>query len=153
MYDYDRSANARIVNRVAYDYQRVMASFTKEIADKAWKMIQSVLKLADEAVHALKFNQTVEVHDDLEKQVTPLVALARWMVTRREAEAEPLSRFAKLTDELTDLTKFWNRPVFLNKDKYLDQVESLVKNLHKTRQDIVKAFRQSGVWKTPTYAK
>lgn len=153
MYDYDRSTVARAANREAYDYQRVMASFTKEIADKAWRMIAAVLELADEAVHALKFNEPVAVHDDLEKEAKPLVALARWMASRREPEAQPINQFATLADELADATKFWNRPLFLNKPDYLDKVSTIVKKLYEARREVVKAFRRSGVWKAPALAR
>ena len=151
MYDYDRTATAadRSLPREAYDYQRVMSSLTQDVVKKTVTLISNVLKLADKAVRGFKFNESVDVHDDLEDAEKPLSQLARWMASRREVEAGPVAEFAKLTAELADLTKFWNRPLFLNKSQHAEKVEAIYQKMQAVKKDVLKAFRLSGAW-TPT---
>jgi hypothetical protein len=151
-YDYDRRTIASeepskyllACERKAYDYQRVMSSLAQDVVKKTFSLISNALRLADKVVHSLKFNQKVDVHADLEEVEKPLASLARWMISRREAEAEPVAQFAKLTGDLAELTEFWNRPAFLNKDKHAAKVEAVYQKMQKVKKDILQAFRLSG---------
>jgi hypothetical protein len=147
MYDYDRRTAASRLLAHADEYQRVMSSLTQDVVKKTVTLISSALRLADKALHGLKFNEDASVHDELEEVEKPLSSLARWMVSRREAEAEPVAKFAKLTAELAELTKFWTRPVFLNKAKHTEKVESIYQQMQRLKRDIMAAFRLSGAWK------
>lgn len=147
MYDYDRTPAARCAAVEAYDYQRVMSSLTQDVVKKTVTLVSNVLRLADKAVHGFKFNGEVDIQDDLEAAEKPLNQLARWMQSRREVEAAPVAQFAKLTAELAELTKFWNRPLFLNKAKHAEKVEALYQDMQKSKREIMNAFRLSGAWK------
>lgn len=146
MYDYDRRAAVLASDQEAYDYQRVMSSLSMDIVKQTVKMVSDVLTLAKTAVRSLKFNEKLDVHDELEKKQKSLVTLAKWMLSRRELEAEPVAQFAKLTSDLAELTEYWNRPLFLNKDRHAEKVEALYKRMQRVKDDVVKAFKQSGSW-------
>lgn len=154
MYDYDRRQAAVLAfDPEAYDYQQVMSSLSMDIVKQTVKMVADVLKLADAAVRSFKFNQSVDVHDEIEKNEKSLVRLAKWMQSRRELEAKPVGEFAELTTELAQLTKFWNRPLFLNKDKHAEKVEAIYKRMRKVKDDVIHAFKQSGSWAaTPAHS-
>lgn len=153
MYDYDRSGVTLRFDRRARDYQRVMIAFSREVADKAFRMISSVIELADEVLHSVTFNESISVHDDLKRIARDLGALARWIIGRREPEGEPIAQFTTLATDLTDLTKFWNRPAFLNKGDYQEKIAAIVKQMYEARKVVVQAFRRSGVWKiNPSFA-
>lgn len=141
MYDYDRTTGHE-----AYDYQRVVSSLTQDIVKQAFKLVSTALKLAGQAVHGLKFNAELPAHEEVEQIERPLLSLARWMSSRREAEAQAVAHFAELTSELSKLTKFWNRPLFLNKSDHAEKVEALYKQMQKVKTEVVKAFRMSGAW-------
>lgn len=147
MYDYDRRTTAaRLWDRESHDYQRVMSSLTKDVVKKTVMLVSNVLDLAKQAVHSLKFNDSFKGHDDLEKLEKPLESLAKWMLSRRELEAEPVAMFAKLTADLAEKTSFWNTPKFLNKDKHAREVEVIVERMQKVKRQILEAFRMSGAW-------
>jgi hypothetical protein len=116
-------------------------------------MVTAVIELADEALHSVTFNEGISVHDDLKRVARDLGALTRWILGRHEPEGEPIARFSTLASDLTDLTKFWNRPAFLNKGEYQEKIAAIVKQMYETRKVIVRAFRHSGVWKMkPSFA-
>jgi len=137
-----------------YDYDRrqplweLRLALTRDVAGKAYEMVTSVIELADEVVTTLERDEGAPAHDDIAKQSKSLETLARWMLGRREPEAEPVAKFAKLTSDLVEATRYWSRPKFLNKGDYLAKISALVKSLYDARKDVVRAFQRSGAWKS-----
>lgn len=64
-------------------------------------------------------------------------SLARWMSSRHEKLAAPLSKFAQVAQDVTKDVGFWNRPSFLNKDEYVQKMKSKVKRLQNAQISVM----------------
>ena len=109
----------------------IKEELSRKTAVKAYRLIRDITEAADQYLKSIsmKSDSPSKYHEVIKESSEELVALARWMLSRREIEGETVAKFAKVATDLTKLSGFWNRPTFFKKDSYLNEVEATIKRL------------------------
>lgn len=104
---------------------------------RAKQLARNVFNAAEGYVDSLVAGQPDKVKaSELQQAAPEAVALARWMLSRRERKAEFFAQFAKTAGDIADRSGFWKRPTFLNKQEYVDELQSLLRRLQRTYLEI-----------------
>lgn len=100
---------------------------------KAKAMARNAYNAAEEYVSSVVAGQPDKDRAAELKQMTPeVVSLAKWMLARREEKAEHFAQLAKTVGDIADRSGFWQRPTFLGKQEYVDQLKALMRRLERS---------------------
>lgn len=68
---------------------------------------------------------------DLRAHAEEITSFAKWLLSHRERNAEPVAMVAKYANDLADLSDFWKRPAFLGKEEYAGKVKDILKRMQR----------------------
>jgi hypothetical protein len=108
---------------------------------KAFQLVRQAVDAANDYLRAVKHRSDdpgkyAKSIDDAAKQLS---VLAQWMIKHREPEGDTIGRVAKVATDLAKITSFWQRPTFVGREGYTEQVEELVERLKKFAVEARKA--------------
>lgn len=107
---------------------------------KARNMAMTIFTAADGYIDSVIAGQP-DKHKaaELQQAVPEAVSFAKWMLQHREHKAEPFAQLAKTASDIADKSGFWQRPAFLNKHVYVDEMQTLLRRLQRSYQEVNKA--------------
>jgi len=106
---------------------------------KAKQLARHVFDVAEDYVDSIVAGQPDKAKAaELQQAAPEVVALAKWMLSRREQKAELFAQLAKTAGDMADQSGFWKRPVFLNKQDYVDQMQTLLRRMQRSYVEIDK---------------
>jgi hypothetical protein len=124
--------------KIRLDELRRLIRETVSTDAKAKHLAQVIVHAAHEYVESIVSGQPDDTSaEHLRTAVPQCTSLAKWMLNRREAKAEPFAVLAKDAMDFADKVGFWKRPAFLKKDKYTEEMQNMLRRLDKSYKALV----------------
>jgi hypothetical protein len=116
---------------------------SKKTSTKAFQLVKQALESANSYLRAvsMRSDSPGKHAKAVQESAEQLSVLAQWMIKNREPDGDKIGRVAAVALELSKQVGFWQRPAFVGRDSYIQNVEELVQKLKRYAVDVRNSSR------------
>lgn len=99
---------------------------------KTQQVVQQVMDAAETYVDSVVAgNPDKHSAEQLRSSSEIVTGYAKWLLSHREMNAEPVAMVAKYAADLAELSDFWKRPTFLGKQEYVEKLRAILTRMQR----------------------